>query len=235
VKSQTPRLRADIRETAGLQAPCDPSRSPTPCLPCRRSRVRIPSAALKKVCICRPFCVRSRLVRLRRVGLTPDSPRADRRPFQEKRPVCRSILVRPNRSPSAGLQKVGCSACCGRYPDSCCNGTILRTAPAGAIPAVAVLGGQSGFSPETARSTSTRSATPASHGTESREPQDGIRGTGAVPITGSLCPGSHTAVIAEGVAFHRQAGDRAHLGCWLSSTAGATRRGFETLASRALR
>ena len=32
------------------------------------------------------------------------------------------------------------------------------------------LGGQSGFSPETAGSTSTRSATPASRGTESREP-----------------------------------------------------------------
>ena len=77
--------------------------------------------------------------------------RADRRPFQEKRPVCRSILARPNRSPSAGLQKVRCPACCGRYPDSCCNGTILRTAPGGAIPAVAVLEGQSGFSPETAR------------------------------------------------------------------------------------
>jgi hypothetical protein len=50
----------------------------------------------------------SRLVRLRRVGLTPDSPRADRRPFQGKRPVCRPIAVRPNRSPSAGLQTVGC-------------------------------------------------------------------------------------------------------------------------------
>ena len=32
------------------------------------------------------FCVRSRLVRLRRVGLTPDSPRADRRPSKEKTP-----------------------------------------------------------------------------------------------------------------------------------------------------
>jgi hypothetical protein len=52
------------------------------CLPCRRSRVRIPSAALRKACICRPFFVRSRLVRLRRVGLTPDSPRADRLSFQ---------------------------------------------------------------------------------------------------------------------------------------------------------
>ena len=55
------------------------------------------------------FCVRSRLVRLRRVGLTPDSPRADRPPFPGKCPVCRLILVRPNRSPSAGLQKVECS------------------------------------------------------------------------------------------------------------------------------
>jgi hypothetical protein len=55
------------------------------------------------------FRVRSRLVRLRRVGLTPDSPRTDRRPFQRKPPVCRPILVRPNPSPSARLQKVGCS------------------------------------------------------------------------------------------------------------------------------
>jgi hypothetical protein len=105
------------------------------------------------------FCVRSRLVRLRRVGLTPDSPRADRRPFQEKRSVCRLILVRPNRSPSVGLQKVRCSACCGRYPGLLLRRHDPRTAPAGALPAVAVPGGQSGFSPETARSTSLRAAT----------------------------------------------------------------------------
>ena len=48
-------------------------------------------------------------------------------------------------------------ACCGRYPDQYCSGTIQRTAPAGAIPAVAALGGQSGFSPENGRSTSARS------------------------------------------------------------------------------
>jgi hypothetical protein len=93
------------------------------------------------------FCVRSRLVRLRRVGLTPDSPRGPSSAFQGKRPVCRPILVRPNRSTSAGLQR-------SRVPPAGCNATILWTAPAGAIPAVAVLGAQSGFSPETARSTS---------------------------------------------------------------------------------
>jgi hypothetical protein len=126
------------------------------CLPCRTSRVRIPSAASKKACICRPVSWRSRLVRLRRVGLTPDSPRPDRPPFQGIRAVCRPILVRPNRSPSAGLQKVGCSACCGRLARL----LLQRHGPAdGAIPAVAVLWGQSGFSPETARSTSARSAT----------------------------------------------------------------------------
>jgi hypothetical protein len=35
------------------------ARDPTFRLPCRRSRVRIPSAALGKACICRPFPVRS--------------------------------------------------------------------------------------------------------------------------------------------------------------------------------
>ena len=130
------------------------------------------------------FDVRSRLVRLRRVGLTPDSPRADRRPFQEKRPVCRPILVRPNRSPSAGLQKVRCSACCDRYPDSCCNGTILRTAPTGAIPAVAVLGA-SPVSVRKPRGQPRPLRDPASHGTQSREPQDGVRDSG-VPHHGEL-------------------------------------------------
>ena len=99
------------------------------------------------------FCVHSRLVRLCLVGLTPDWSRADRRPFQGKPAVCRPILVRPNRSSSAGLQEVRCSACYGRYADSCCNGTTLRIAPVGAIPAVVALGAQSGSSPETAGST----------------------------------------------------------------------------------
>jgi hypothetical protein len=34
------------------------ARDPACCLPCRRSRVRIPSAALKKTCICGPFRLR---------------------------------------------------------------------------------------------------------------------------------------------------------------------------------
>jgi hypothetical protein len=46
--------RAD-KETTCLQARCGPHRSRTLCLPCRRSWVRIPSAALEKACICRSF------------------------------------------------------------------------------------------------------------------------------------------------------------------------------------
>jgi hypothetical protein len=113
-KSGEPPPRTHEPEMPCLQAfPLESCHHPF-CLPCRRSRVRIPSAALGKACICRSFSWRSRLVRLRRVGLTPDSPRPDRPPFQGKSAVCRPIPVRPNRSPSEGLQKVGCSACCGR-------------------------------------------------------------------------------------------------------------------------
>jgi hypothetical protein len=43
------------------------------CLPCRRSRVRIPSAALEKACICRTFSCSSRVVRLRHRTMTGQS------------------------------------------------------------------------------------------------------------------------------------------------------------------
>jgi hypothetical protein len=174
------------------------------------------------------FCVRGRLVCLRRVGLTPDSPRADRRPFQGKPPVCRSILVRPNRSPSAGLQKVGCSACCGRYPDSSCNGTILRTAPAGAIPAVASVGPVR-FQSGNREVNLSPLRDPGEPWPQSRElsPQDGLRGSGAVPITGGLCRGSHTGHRRR-CRFHREAGVCAHLGwaagCRPSQASGADAR-----------
>jgi hypothetical protein len=51
VKSQTAGW-APVRDKACV---CGRLPSATFCLPCRRSRVRIPSAASKKVCICRPF------------------------------------------------------------------------------------------------------------------------------------------------------------------------------------
>ena len=50
--SRRRRVPVQNRCLAGL--PRD-SEDPALCLPCRRSRVRIPSAALKKACICRPF------------------------------------------------------------------------------------------------------------------------------------------------------------------------------------
>jgi hypothetical protein len=92
----------------------------------RRWRVRIPSAASKRPVFAGLFRVISRVVRLRRVGLTPDSPRADRRRIQGKRRVRRPIVARPNRSPSAGPQKVKRSACCGRQQALPANGTFLR-------------------------------------------------------------------------------------------------------------
>jgi hypothetical protein len=124
--------RSSLSEVVRLQAFLRAHDRPIDCLPCRRSRVRIPSAALKKACICRPF-LRAQPACASESART-DSGLAAGRPsgVPRKAPVCRSILVRPNRSPSAGLQKVRCSACCGRYPDSCGNGTILRTAPADA-------------------------------------------------------------------------------------------------------
>jgi ribosomal protein L37AE/L43A len=48
MKLKTLGLPAGARETACLQARCGPGPSLTFCLPCRRSRVRIPSAALRK-------------------------------------------------------------------------------------------------------------------------------------------------------------------------------------------
>jgi hypothetical protein len=165
--------------------------------------------------------VRSRLVRLRRVGLTPDSPRADRRPFQEKRPVCRPILVRPNRSPSAGLQKVGCSACAAVSPTPAATARSCGQRP----PARYQRSRSLGASPKTARSTSPRSAIrraiapsavsflrrPASEAA-ARSPS---RGACAVAVTRG-----HRRRCRMPSASRRLRGPG--LGCWLSSTAGAS-------------
>ena len=95
------------------------------------------------------LCVRSRLVRLRRVGLTPDSPRPIVGRSKENPLfagpfwfVRTQVLLRACRRSGVRLLRP-------LPPD--CSGTIQRTAPAGAIPAVAALRGQSGFSPETTR------------------------------------------------------------------------------------
>ena len=53
--SQTPGVSHASEKQRVLQAVCDRGPSPTFCLPCRRSRVRIPSAALEKACVCRSF------------------------------------------------------------------------------------------------------------------------------------------------------------------------------------
>ena len=72
VKSRHSGVAAGQGNRRVLQARCGPRRSLTFCLPCRRSRVRIPSAALENTCICRSFGLGSRVVRLRRWGLNTD-------------------------------------------------------------------------------------------------------------------------------------------------------------------
>ena len=123
-------------------------------------------------------------MRLRRVGLTPDSPRADRRPFRENALfagrfwfVRTEVLLRACRR--SGVLPAGC------------NGTIRWIAPPGDTSARGPWG-QSGFSPKTGlqsgsvrksrgQSTSSPLRDPASHGSQSRElsRQDGVRGGGA--------------------------------------------------------
>ncbi len=76
-----------IRETRRLQGILRPSGKHISCLPCRRSWVRIPSAASKRPAFAGLFRGRSRLVRLHPVGLSPDSRSADRRRLQGKRRV----------------------------------------------------------------------------------------------------------------------------------------------------
>jgi hypothetical protein len=147
--------------TAGLQAPCDPSPSPTLCLPCRRSWVRIPSAALEKTCFLQAFCMRRRLVRLRRVGVTPDSPRADHRPFQDNALFAGRFWFVRTEVILRGLQQVGCSPAAAVTPTR-----TGRHDPADSArrrdPSGRDSWGQSGFSPETRRSTSARSAATSS-------------------------------------------------------------------------
>jgi hypothetical protein len=62
--------RARNRGFAGISGSCVPQ---IYCLPCRRSRVRIPSAAFEKACICRSFSGGSGVVRLRHRTMTGQS------------------------------------------------------------------------------------------------------------------------------------------------------------------
>jgi hypothetical protein len=133
------------------------TRDLTFCLPCRRSRVRIPSAASENLRFAGIFRCGSRLVPLHPVGLIPDSRSADRRRLQGKRPVCRPISFVQTEVILQACRRSGVRLL-RPLRRLVLQGTIQRTAPAGAIPTVAVLGGQSGFSPETARRTSARSA-----------------------------------------------------------------------------
>ena len=199
--------------------------APASCLPCRRSRVRIPSAASQKAYICRSFS--SRQSPCSSASGRTDSGLAVRRSSVASRK--RRFAGHSRSSELKSFCRPAEGQAFGRVrplPDSCCNGTILRTAPAGAIPPIAALGGQSGFSPETARSTSTRSATPASHGTQSRVL---LRRTASEAAARSpsrrACVAAVTRGSSRGCRFP-SASRRPRapgLGCWLSSSARVSR------------
>jgi hypothetical protein len=168
-------------------------------------------------------------VRLRRVGLTPDSPRADRLPFQGNALfagrfwfVRTEVLLRACRRsgvrPAAAVTPTPAATprSCGQRPPA----RYQQSRYLGASPvSVRKPGGQPRPAPR---------QPPASHGAQSRELLRRRRPTQRRgPHNGDLVSPESHGVITEGVAFHRQAGVlRAPpgLGCWLSSKAGVPRQ-----------
>ena len=104
------------------------------------------------------------------------------------------------------LHKVECSVCCSRWPAVPANGTLLRRDACRALPAIPILGGESGFSPHTVRPTPlARTATPASHGSHRLElSADGALGSSAVPVTGGLGRGNRSGFHRRGCRLHRK-------------------------------
>jgi len=78
---------AHTGEPPRLQGICAPTRKHTLCLPCRRSRVRIPSAALGKACICRPF-LRAQSACASASGRTDSGLAAGRSSAVPRKPPC---------------------------------------------------------------------------------------------------------------------------------------------------
>ena len=192
--------RTGTRSFAGNLSP---DLSPTFCFPCRRSWVFDSHQPLSEdLCFAGIFRCGSRLVLLHQVGLTPDSRSADRRRLQGKCPVCRPILVRPNRSHSAGLQKVECSACCGRWPTVPANRTFLRTDACPRATSDPDPRGRVRFQSRYREVDLGPHSDPGEHGSHAASsPQIGVRGSGAVPVTGGMGRGNRSGSIAEAVAY----------------------------------
>jgi hypothetical protein len=166
-----------------------------------------PFSRSQKACICRPFLRASRLVRLRRVGLTPDSPRADRRPFQGKRWfagrfwfvrtevllwACRRSGVRPAAAVSP--TRAATARSCGQRPPA----RYQRSRSLGASP-VSVRKPRGQPSP---RSATRRATAPRAVSFLRRTASEAA----AWCPSPWACGAAGTRVIAEGVAFHRRAG-----------------------------
>jgi hypothetical protein len=150
-------LIACSSETGILQDFSWDARDPTFRLPCRRSRVRIPSAASQKACICRPFWSRqspcSSVSGRTDSGLAPGRSSA----VPQKTPVCRPFWSVRTQVLLRGMQKVGYS------PAAAVTPTPAPTArPSGQRPPARYQRwrhfGPVRFQSETRRSTSARSA-----------------------------------------------------------------------------
>jgi hypothetical protein len=139
------------------------------------------------------FCVRSRLVRLRRVGLIPDLPRDDRRLVKENAlfagrfSFVRTEVLLPACRRSSVLPAAAVSPTLAATPRSCGQRPPARYRRSRSSAPVRFQSGNREVNLAPLRD-------PARHGPQSRElsPQDGVRGSGAVPITGGSCRGSHT-------------------------------------------
>ena len=202
-------------------------------MPCRRSRVRIPSAASEKARICRLFS-RAQSACASASGRTDSGPRADRRPFQGNALfagrfwfVRTEVLLRACRTsgvlPAGGVRTT--LAATARSSGQRLPGRYQRSRSLGPVRF------QSGnrevnLAPLRAR----RAMAPRAVSFRRRT---ACRGSGAVPITGGLCRGSHTGhrrrcrfpspsrrLCAPGLC------------CWLSSTAGADRVSARVSSSR---
>jgi hypothetical protein len=213
VKAGQPYNAALTREPARLQGISAPDRAHRYCLPCRRSRVRIPSAASERPAFAGLF-LRAQSACASASGRTGSGLAAGRSSAVPRKTPCLQVdSGSPNRSPSAGLQKVRCSALLGPVirlllqrhnpVDSARRRDTSGRGPWGPNP----------VSVQKPRGQSALLRDPASHGPQSREL---LRRTASEAAARAhhrwLVPRQSHGVITEGVAFHRQAGVCSQLG-----------------------
>jgi hypothetical protein len=171
-----PRLRP--REPARLQEISAESRYHAPCLPCRRSRVRIPSAASQKACIRRSFLLRQS-PGSSASGRTEAGLAVRRSPAGSKENARLQADSRSSELKSFCRPAGGRAFCLLRPLAGCsCKGHVLAHGRLLArCQRSRSSGGESDLSPDTVRSTLACTATPASRSSHRRKLIAGRRPT----------------------------------------------------------